>query len=534
MLEKLKTKKIYLTLMIIVTLALLSIGSYALMLWASKENTELTFRIGEVAEVIFSAPTNEVTLSNMGPVFDYEKDGEIVEFSVTNIADEPVFINVDFKFENYNYPSSGDNLKYALMVSTDNVNFQKISEGDFSESSIKTVENGTVNEEFLESIPITSGYELKEKNYFRLIFYIDANEKNDISIQGESIEGSVNVAENNIPAVTTLANLHLTDSIKNDSPDFSKIPCSNECDEETVGIYRMEDDLGTSYYFRGDVENNYVNFAGYIWRIIRINGDGTVRMIYSGTSAYPNGYETSSECITGVNFNTNNTHNAYVGYMYGSISSSSTYQETHINTTESTIKSFLEETFYTENLTSYSSYIADAIYCNDRTLSPTDTGGGGGKSITSYIGTYRLKENSNPTLKCERQEDRFTTKDENGGIISIGNKKNDYSIGLITADEIVLAGAQNHHQNANSNNYLISGCVASTTMTPASMSNYSGSTNKAINFTFSDWSGMYTGFIGTATSPKVRPVISLNADALKYSETSNGSMEYPFTVTGQQ
>ena len=46
------------------------------------------------------------------------------------------------------------------------------------------------------------------------------------------------------------------------------------------GLYAAEDDLGTSYYYRGNVTNNYVSYAGYIWRIVRRNGDGSIRLWY--------------------------------------------------------------------------------------------------------------------------------------------------------------------------------------------------------------------------------------------------------------
>ena len=73
----------------------------------------------------------------------------------------------------------------------------------------------------------------------------------------------------------------------------------------TKGIYKTEDDLGTSYYFRGAVENNYVKFANFYWRIIRINGDGTIRMIYAGTSAHANGESTTDTSIGDSIYNDN-------------------------------------------------------------------------------------------------------------------------------------------------------------------------------------------------------------------------------------
>ena len=55
------------------------------------------------------------------------------------------------------------------------------------------------------------------------------------------------------------------------------------------GVFEMEDDYGTSFYYRGAVTNNYVKFAEFYWRIIRVNGDGSLRIMYDGTQAYANG-----------------------------------------------------------------------------------------------------------------------------------------------------------------------------------------------------------------------------------------------------
>ena len=89
------------------------------------------------------------------------------------------------------------------------------------------------------------------------------------------------------------------------------------------GIYMAEDDYGKSYYFRGKIDNNYVSFAGFIWRIVRINGDGSIRMIYSGTSTTDTGEKTS---IGTSAFNEDFGDAAMIGYKYGL---DKTYQETY-------------------------------------------------------------------------------------------------------------------------------------------------------------------------------------------------------------
>ena len=77
----------------------------------------------------------------------------------------------------------------------------------------------------------------------------------------------------------------------------------------------MEDHDGKSYYYRGSVSNNYVQFAGYYWRIIRQNGDSSVRLLYAGT----NSNATGDNLQIGTSaFNNQRNNPAYVGYMYGS------------------------------------------------------------------------------------------------------------------------------------------------------------------------------------------------------------------------
>ena len=57
---------------------------------------------------------------------------------------------------------------------------------------------------------------------------------------------------------------------------------SIENDASKSGLYKAEDDDGATFYYRGVISNNWVEFGGFYWRVVRINGDGSVRMIYSG------------------------------------------------------------------------------------------------------------------------------------------------------------------------------------------------------------------------------------------------------------
>ena len=312
----------------------------------------------------------------------------------------------------------------------------------------------------------------------------------------------------------TLTSLGLTEGVG--TTDFSKTSCLSGCGEATVGIYKTEDDIGTSYYFRGDVENNYVLFANKYWRIIRINGDGTVRMIYDGTSAHDNG-ESSTDRQTGTSaFNSSYNDNAYVGFMYGTTGASD-YATTHANTNDSTIKTALD-TWYTNNIknTTNEQYVADAIYCNDRSLDTTSDGTGAGTSATDYGADYRLYDNKTPTLKCSQVNDRFTKSAAVSGVT--GNGKLTNAIGLITADEVAYAGGT--YAPGNSKYYLYTGNWY-WTMSP---SNFDGSLA-------GEFYVYNTGFLRNSDVRNnygaVRAVISLSSGALS---SGKGTKTEPFKI----
>ena len=223
------------------------------------------------------------------------------------------------------------------------------------------------------------------------------------------------------------------------------------------------DDYGTSYYFRGNVLDNYVSFANKIWRIVRINGDGTIRLVLDSSAG-------SSV------FNTNVNDNAYVGYMYGT-PGSTTYDATHQNINDSTIKTAVDK-WYEDNLkTGYANYLADTLFCNDKTLASDGIGGvatqlGYGTNKTYYASIERLKYSTGttsitttkPTFKCAESAtndySRFTV---DVATLSNGNKTNGdltYPIGLLSVDEASFAGAYKYGQS-NKTYYLYNSNITS-------------------------------------------------------------------------
>ena len=280
------------------------------------------------------------------------------------------------------------------------------------------------------------------------------------------------------------------------TPNFTTSATTNE------GMYKATDDLGTSYYFRGAVNNNWVKYGKYTknayytydgdynyslvescnglencykiaskgddmyWRIIRVNGDNSIRMIYAGTyapdintevvmsSLDENGYLVRNTSAGPSKFNANIDKAEYVGYMY-------TIGEQHGTSQSSDIKTYLDNWYANfTDLNKTGTKITDQIYCNDRTASTSKSGTAGEISSWASTGTtyaygpylrlYGDSSNPSPSLKCTNANDKFTT------TAAKGNAKLSYPVGLITADEVNMAGSDNQFTK-NMNYYLYTG-----------------------------------------------------------------------------
>ena len=304
------------------------------------------------------------------------------------------------------------------------------------------------------------------------------------------------------------------------TPDLTKSACdTSSCESHEKGIFSTTDADGTSYYYRGAVENNYLKFAGYYWRVVRINGNGSIRIIYDGTSAHSNGESSTDRQYGTSQFNTANNNNMYVGYMY-------TSGEAHGTGTSSAIKTNVDK-FYTDKLASYASKLdTNAGFCGDRSNLNLQSGVGTGTVITYNKGYLRVEE-STPTLTCENSSDYYTVSSA-----SSGNKKLTYPIGLITADEVMLAGhaggvfdGSYNHMKSNNGSYLVTG-NAFWTMTPAGSYNPFGITGWSANVFYVNGSGFDDNL--TVNTYGLRPVVNLKSGV---TITGSGTKTDPYVVS---
>ena len=307
---------------------------------------------------------------------------------------------------------------------------------------------------------------------------------------------------------TILAN----NTVNETTPDFSKVAKTNE------GLFKADDDYTAttgmkSYYFRGAVDNNWVKFGKdrtgkYIyWRIIRINGDCSIRMIYTGTTAPT---ESTKVVMTGTGtqigtsaFNNGAYNNSeYVGYMY---TLGQQYGTNTPSTIKTTIDNWYAETTLEKDAATKKLVSQDQIFCNDRSPSSTQTAAWTSTGYFDYGALGRLGSNKTPILTCPTASDKFTSKGS-----SIGNKKLEYPVGLITADEVSMAGGVYHSDNSsysnNSSYYLYTNQIYWLGSPGTSPSN-------GFVYGFIVYSSGYINYYGVGSSNGVRPVISLSSKA---------------------
>ena len=319
----------------------------------------------------------------------------------------------------------------------------------------------------------------------------------------------------------------------------------------TTGLYSTEDADGTSYYFRGAVENNNVQFGEYesdyyvyqgnndtgryyqsesscqeagnstctavklasagdkmYWKIIRINGDGSLRLIYNGTSTTPTNSDIANSYNIGkTDYNQDFGEAQSTGYTYN-------------NGTDSFIKTEVD-TWYSNTLGSsnYDSYVTNGYFCNDSSgyqlvseygfsNNPYFSDGDYTYAAMDRLGqgmNHYVKSNS-PTLICP------VTSESYGGSYQL-------KAGLITADELVLSGESFF---VTGNSYL-NGSLDYFTMTP-------GGLQQSVGFSVIDQGVRLDRQIQSMSTVGTRPVINVTTN--NGFASGNGTVSDPYVIAG--
>ena len=509
-----KHKRIMIYVMIISLICVVGV-SYAFFTAGMSSETSTTVRADAGTMKITYDGGKDINLAGIYPKDDVWAT-KTITVTGNNTTDAEMYYKLTLVVDSNTFKTD-DPLQYELVSTNTSTN------GEIIPNITKTDITGT-------SIELGSGHFVKANNAkhtYLLKIYYPKKATSQNANQGAAFSAHVEITSAKAPTISTLAQTILANN-KVKSPITTPGAAVSTADEALLAS--AEDDYGTSYYFRGAVKNNYVEFANKCWRIVRVSGDGSVKLILhndnttgvanpcdaannNASAAFARYSDTTYESA----FNENYDDNAYVGFKYGTPGSSK-YEATHANTNNSTILTNLE-TWYTNNLKTYESVIDDTVWCNDKT-NVTDTsynpwgysnvtGLGYGTNVTYYGATQRLVGTSGsaggtgPSLKCNELS-KITSK-----------------VGLITADELAYAGYA-YAQN-NTTTYLQENATDTYwwSLSPDSFSGSDASVCYVIG------SGGRFGVISVDDAGGVRPSISLKSTT---NVTGNGSSDKPYKV----
>ena len=513
---KKKQKKVMIYILVISLICVVGV-SYAFFTAGMSSETSTTVRA--------DAGTMKITYSggaNIDLAGIYPKDDVWATKTITvtgnNTTDAEMYYKLTLVVDSNTFKTD-DPLQYELVSTNTSTN------GEVIPTISKTDITGT-------SIELGSGKFAKANNAshtYELKIYYPRKATSQNANQGAAFSAHVEITSTKAPTVSNLAKVILANNeVK--APLTTPGAAISTADEALLAS--AEDDYGTSYYFRGAVTNNYVEFANKCWRIVRVSGDGSVKLILHNDN--PTG--AANPCDAANNsasaafarysgetyksaFNEKTDDNAYLGFMYGAAGATD-YASTHANTNKSTILTNLE-TWYNNNISDYADKIADTVWCNDKTIvkdttyNPSSYGGnatglGFGINKTWYGAAQRLLSTSGsaggtgPSLKC------------NGDLSKINSK-----VGLITADELAFAGYA--YGLENSTTYLQENAT-DTYWCSLSPGLFNGS--YALVWYIIGSSGDFAHVYVFYTSG-VRPSISLKSTT---NVTGNGTSEDPYVV----
>lgn len=275
-----------------------------------------------------------------------------------------------------------------------------------------------------------------------------------------TFDGTMNILNHpcSIPPYT-INKLGRDFKISSCTPNFATVASNKQ------GILKAEDDDGDSYYYRG-LADNWVDFGGFYWRIIRINGDGTLRLIYSGTKE-----DHSNEA-------------AHIGTsLYSSVADNESLAAYNLSDIKKVV-----DTWYENNMAGkpFTSKLADSGFCNDIT-----------KLTEANFSVYgRLYTNKSPSLKCP---------DKDNNLLKVSTGKLKYPIGLLNFDEASFAGGV----IGSSSSFYLNIEKSYWTMTPYTALR---SRRPRLSMAGVSFSGTLRNNVAINNTFVVRPVINLKSD----------------------
>ena len=559
---KAKKKENIIIIAILVVMLIAIIGvSYAAFSFGQAGNVPNKITTGSIT-MTYTETDNTISLSNALPTRDATgttrlKDGEYFDFNVSSEITGEVNINYEISAKEVGEGTiDGSNIKLYLTKLNGESEEQLMTPEVYSE---ETDSNEYTGRPSGEMSLYTSSMNASESNDYRLRMYVteEYNPQGDgggltfavqVNVYGkagdkyvplttEEILEDNELQEEKTKMFNYASNGSYIASITEEGPQYGSEPS-----QVTNGLYSMEDEDGISYYFRGAVENNNVQFGEYkenyyyyrgsdyrfyqteesckeagnyscyyyqlasagdkmYWKIVRVNGDGSLRLIYNGTSATPtppsNTDPQGSNFIGSAAYNLDSSDPKYTGYTY----------DRDTNETDSFIKKEVD-TWYKNALenTVYDKMIISGRFCSDSSGYQNGTDFGGGYVYASMIRLAQVSTNytsdNTPTLKCP------TTAESYGGSYRL-------KVGLLTADELILAGES---YMVASDSYI----KVSNTMTPGTF--IDGAAN-----VWADYNFIMGNILNDVNY--IRPVINVKVD--NGFTSGDGTAENPYVITAE-
>ena len=563
-----KKVKIYIGLLITVTIL---VGvTYAYYRLYKTQTNDNVIGTRSCLDTSFTEDTSEIILSDAFPIDD--SDGlqeDPFSFTLTNNCDSYVNVQITL-YSEYRTSTSSTYLKDDYVK----VNLSPKGATTGTSNILSSLSLGDIDTTRKAYILEETGLKGNETKSYDLRLWMNSETTNEQGLnktwKGKIIV-TVTAAKEPVPAPdgwydassgTLLAALRDKNTL---SEPLTTPGAKISADTEAL-LASTEDDYGTSYYFRGAVTNNFVEYANMCWRIVRVTGDGSIKLVlynYNGLTSTNNTPSSSTPCnVTGNDyafaryegdtyksvFNSSYNDNAYVGFMYGTASASS-YAEAHANTNASKILTNLNK-WYTNVLSKQANFsdnqLADTIWCNDKsvvtdtTFNPSrytlGTNYGYGTNKNYYSATKRLVKASSwsaggtgPSLICPNDNNggklsKFTVSDTEYGNGALGGYA---KVGLLTADEIAFAGGAYGTTNFT---YYLKGNTNSSGWCALSPNDFDGDgafvwvvSGDDGNLVLVD--GYVVGILGG------RPSLSLQS-GVKISTSGNGSATSPYKIAG--
>ena len=481
-----KKKQIIITLVAIISLIVITVGvTYAFFNYAKEGTTDNMVKTGTITFLYteVSGVGKGISLTDAYPVADsigkvQVGEGKVFDFKVTS----NISMNSSIGYQVTARKKTGSTLaNSAVKVYLTEVNGteQELLLSKYSElDQTDKVDSSKFDERILYEATVPANTKNYEKNFRLRMWVSDDTDFSDGSMNDKTFTLTVNVYADgkvvNAPATKTLSQLILdSNQVITKAPTLTT---SSNNTSDASGLYKSTatNTGDPTYYFRGNVENNYVSFAGFTWRIVRVNEDGTIRIIMQD----------------GINNNATYTFNSkYSNYTYMYYSNSE-------------VKPVLES-WYQTNIRSKEvlskNVVSGNYYCEQAKVKYSTSAATGNATMTVY--TYYT-----PNFKCST--------DGNGkGIINS-------SVGLITYDEMVYSGG--YRFAANENYYLFNG-IGYMSMSPAAT--YDSGRNAGIWFNSKDFISdngvQYASYA-------LRPVINLKSDT--QISDGNGTKDSPFII----